>query len=414
MFNLLKQTNYKLLTFVIFPLVLSGCLASLSKQYEDGKAATISVIKTTNDIFDENSGGTNNKQTNSTPQQQTAAQNKPIQAKKNNSTGQIPSKNKGKKNPNYSYITLKSPAPESLASVEYRAYKGKYLKAPSRLIPTISYHQLLSMNDAKKSLNKEKIKKKFNGKGFNSMTMADIVDQSWFAFLSNVGPKTLTYSSYKKYMCNDEMLKTTLNSSTTVNQCEEAYSKSNGRSGRVSFVGGKGSVFDKKRALNGYLDNEVDKLLKLASKASHEIYVQGRLRVSSYQFEHGGFILQAIYPINFNSGHKQTTRDALWEKYPIFKSKRYGSFKKGGAGSGQLYKMSESKAEKFSEKLKKSNRQLYYVYKVRLKPTKESYHYKTRVYNVNKMKYDYDILSSEFEFFFDEAMTNKAFDLPVR
>lgn len=214
-----------------------------------------------------------------------------------------------------------------------------------------------------------------------------------------------TYPVHKKYMCSEKYL-------SMGDNCKQDYAKNKGAFSKW------GSDFDKKRAFAGYLDNEFEKIFKIADKASHTIYYQGLATVSAYNFDRGGFVLYGIEPKHAaNRGNKNFV-DEYAKKYSIFKYKL--------SGNGKLLKMNESKAEQYAKTLEKSAYRLYYVYKVRLNPLKaqiigsaqaqlEYYSNPPKPKSVSQLVKETDkILSSQMDFFYDEALTKKAFSLPMK
>ena len=412
-----KYTIFKILALSIISVFLAGCFETMKKTYDEGAAATSSVIESTKKLF----GGKDNEelkqveseqQAQSKPQQKTPVKqgqaSKPVVKKK--TSQQL--KNEAKE-AQYEHVTYKSPAPDVIHSYTFRAYKGLYI-APVALPDhpgiKIKYHDLLSIKDAKHTLNKERLKNKFDGNTLMSKKDSpyEWVDGAWWNMINNMARSTRTYKACEKDICTQEMIN---KSARDKRSCSRVCSKQ-----KTGWHRQDKTVFEKRRSFNKYIDNELDKVILLAQQAKHEVYIKGNARLTSYQFDLGGFLINGIdfrNPLAIQGS--LANADQKKKKNPIFKSRRFGSGK--NVKYGVLYKMSQSKAEKFIEELStkaKNNKQVWYVYKVRLKPHKSSYIQKTKTYRVDGMFYDYDILSRKMEFYYDEDLKQKAFEMPMK
>ena len=410
-----KYKSVKLLALSVFTLALSGCLETMKEKYTEGVAATSSVVNSTKKLLDGNDNNT--QQTQAKPQQQVQAKPQQQEPAKSASVSKPIVKKTSQqlkneaKEAQFEHVTYKSPAPDVVVSYTFRSYKGLYI-GPAALLDhpgkKINYHDLLSVKDAKHQLNKAKLKKMYNGKGVNAKGPADWLELSWYEMINKLASTTRTYAACKKEVCTEEMVgKKAWDRNSCIKTCSRQTA------GWNQF--GK-SVFENRRSFNNYIDNELDKVFKLAQQAKHEVYIKGRARVTSYQFDLGGFLVKRIHLLNPVGIRGPTSQwDKTKTKLPIFEPKRYGQ--SPNIKSGILYKMSPAKAEKFTAALNskaKNNKEVWYVYKVRLRPHKMSYIEKTKMYRVNAMAYDYDVLSSKMEFFYDEALKDKAFELPMK
>lgn len=386
--SIINHSSIRLMLVLSITTSLAGCLSSLKKTYEESEEATKLVYESTKSLFDDKNNNTPQAKQ-STSKVKTSKQTKAVKQKK--SPGQIQQETLEAK---YEHITLESPAPESIKSVRYRSHKGFYISELPKIFRgenRVPYYQLLALKDAKPQFNAAKLKKLYDGKsGVKMKSDADLKENYWYLFLTRMAPKVLTYPRYDEYMCKSDERPVPKQS---------CYGNYDMAKGHWSITG---TVFEKKRAFNNFIDNEMDKLFELAALAKHTVYLKGSARVSTYQFEDGGFIVTRIRPLMISPNNKEVA------KLSIFSSKKYSK-----TLHGKLLKMNEGEAEKFSRKLKANNNSLYYIYKVQLKVGPQSYIYKTRTYNVGAMKYGYDVLSKKMEFYFDDALTKKAFELPI-
>lgn len=396
MLNRKKTILLKVLVLPVLTLSLTGCFETMKEKYNEGAAATSSVVNTTKKLF----GGNSNSQQAQKPASQQSAQagNRPIK-KPHKTSLQLKREEEEAK---FSHITFESPEPNSIKSVKFRSYKGLFLSdipnySGKEQVP--SYYEFISLKHAASQLNKEKVKKGYNGKRFVAKSPAQWREKAWFEMLTQVAGKALAFDKYKEYMCITDR-------EVLLNSCKGSYMQ-----GKGHWVI-TGTVFQKRKAFGNFVDNEADKILEMAKNASDEIYLSGEARVSPYQFDAGGFIIKNIRPKFFYPPGGDGLDNV--KNLPIFTAQRFGSGKPHTQIAGKLLKMDASKAESYTKTLKQYNNQLYYVYKVKVNVHKQSYIEKSKALRVNAMKFTHDVLSNKMEFFYDRALTKKAFDMPIR
>ena len=307
-------------------------------------------------------------------------------------------------------IVLPSPDKKIIKDLPIIAYRGlpvlgahplqpKTLKfkkqhlAAFRIEAARNFADLMRMKLATPPPDKKRLKENFNGKEQHMLNAglsgAVLEDRKWYALISRLASTTMTDEAYEKYMCKEK-------------PCTAVDLKGKNK-GFTQMWGGFGAnQFAARRAFSSFVDTELDKYLSWAKTipAEPEAYFVGKLYLSPYLFDKGGFVVH-VKPVS--GGLLPTTGENL-RTHPVFIART-------GKLPGVLVKVDEARAEKMVEHVR--GKQLYYVYRAKLTVAGQSYNPKTKQLNFSRLLFDQTITSDTIEVFTDPELKDKLFDIPL-
>ena len=211
-----KLINYRLIKIIIllgFAITLGGCLETLKQKYNEGAAATKSLVDSTQDLIS-NSGNTskspqNQKTQSTTSNSQVASSSGSTSATRQKTSYELEGEAVEAK---YDHITFKSPNPDIISSATYRSYNGYYVepvKAWNRDIEEYlkPYYQLLMLKDNYKKFDKQRLKKIFDGNYSSGRSARAWDDAFMIEFITDFAIKTRAFKACEKELCTPDLIK---------------------------------------------------------------------------------------------------------------------------------------------------------------------------------------------------------------
>lgn len=265
------------------------------------------------------------------------------------------------------------------------------------------YFGLVYMAAAKNTIDLDKVRKAFRpghaAEDTNSQ-YAKSVDVYWAIVLKQMGAYWFKPEEFSRFFCAEQQACLPLH----MPKSSGAYQQKM----RQAVWGGRAGEFAEMRAFNDFMDSYAEKFIKWsADKGEQEVYFVGKTSLAEYDFNAGGFVLKNIRaqsggPVSIE--YKASAEESLFK--PNYKPEGQSY------GAGILVKMSAEKAEALLNRLKSDgrSRQLYFVYKARIIPQFSD----TDLANTNfhmMVRYTQEPVSRTIEFFSDDALTDKLFEI---
>ncbi len=267
----------------------------------------------------------------------------------------------------------------------------------------ISYFSLVNMEAGKETIDLNKIRASFRpGTALedNNSQYAKSVDSYWAIILKGLGAKHLKPETYTHYFCPEQQACLPIH----MPKSSAAYQQ---KIRRTRWAGGT-SEFAEMRVFNEFMDKQATHFVNWSEgKIPEEAYIVGRTSLGEYNFNAGGFVLKGLKEVNIGPVQEEYNVDTATS---LFKPNYQPEGQPYQAGI--LISMSPEKAEAFLKKLNSSgrSRQLYYVYKVRIR-TRFSEEALNNTDFHKMVTYAQEPASRTIEFFSDDALTNKVLEI---
>ena len=224
----------------------------------------------------------------------------------------------------------------------------------------------------------------------------------WAVTLKNLAARTFMPAEFSKYFCKDAQ------------QCLPLHMPKNSGSYqqkiRQAMWGGRlGGEFKEMKAFQAFIDNDAQTFFDWsASIVLEQAYMVGKVSLGEYDFNAGGFLLKGLSPVQAAGG--VTIEYAVDQEESIFKPNYTApgqSYQKG-----ILIKMDPEKAEAFIKELqaKGNSRQIFYGYRVKLTTQFDKVEHTNTNYHL-MIKFYQQPLSRTIEFYYDDALTDKLFEV---
>jgi hypothetical protein len=295
-------------------------------------------------------------------------------------------------------ITINSVDSATIRPLVLPAFRGEpmmsHLYGRDYEVAWRAHRNLLAISEKDATVDRAKLKAGYlTGEGGGSMGMPDWFNGtlpyefSWFTMLTQLASSTMTVAARTKYFCPDVPVDCTHNSPI--------------------WGGRQADQFRKKRLFNEFIDTELDKYLAMAKQTRREMYIvnagmNGGHGLGQYDFTKGGYDVRVRMPEATGMNHFASADGYDVSKREAAFYTKYGSF----------YRIGEADAPAFAKTVKDNGGSLFSVYKVRLVTGRSAYVYGTDNINVTSILYDYQCVSPTIDFYFDKAITKKAFSFP--
>lgn len=246
-----------------------------------------------------------------------------------------------------------------------------------------TYHRLFAIQQTYKSLNKAQLKKAFykSPEYKSQQQYANLL--SWKKTAGYLAVSALSDKSYRKYFCG----KNDCNSAAKL-QLDRGHQSRYVSSGVKLHWGGimNKNEFKTRRLISQFIDNEFSQLVQWSKnhKFNREEYVYRETKLPPYNFQQG------IFDIRIKLEPYQLAKGTLFNN---------------------KIKMTDSEAETLAKQHK--HKQIFYGFKVNSTISQESYIYKSKMLDVNNIKFNYVITSNAIDLFWKANLTDKWVSLPV-
>ncbi|MGB5693893.1 MAG: hypothetical protein WBM43_14895 [Flavobacteriaceae bacterium] len=265
------------------------------------------------------------------------------------------------------------------------------------------YMGLVSMEAAKSTIDLDKIRKAFRPGGALEDTNAQYaksVDSYWAIVLKSMGAYSFKPETFSRFFCAEQKPCLPLHMPKSSGGYQQKL--------RQALWGGRSGEFAEMKAFNDFMDTYAAKFIQWsAGQGAQEAYFVGKTGLPEYDFNAGGFVLKKVKaqsggPVHFE--YNSTPEESLFR----------ASYKPEGQsyGTGILVPMSSEKAEALLKRLKSEghSRQLFYVYKARVIPQLSDPDLANTNYHL-MVHYTQEPVSRTIEFFSDDALTEKVFEI---
>ncbi len=277
------------------------------------------------------------------------------------------------------YNKLKKPQGLTMSQLKINAARIRKERATDYQ----TYQHLFAIQKTYQSLDMEQLKNAFykSPEYKNQQQYANLL--SWKKVAGYLAVRSLSEKSYRKYFCGDN----DCNSKSKLRLDRENQSRNVSLGVKLHWGGIRNkNEFKTRKLISQFIDNEFSQLLAWSKKHKFnpEEYVYRETKLPPYNFQQG------VFDIKIRLDPYQLTKGSLLLN---------------------KVKITDSEAETLANQHK--HKQIFYGFKVKPTISTKSYIYKSKMLDVNNIKFNYVITSNAIDLFWKANLTDKWVSLPV-